>query len=560
MCNWYVADFETTGKKYYQDNGHTKVWLWAISDSNSNIVKYGENIESFIETCKELDRAIIYFHNLKFDGSFILNYLLKNNYPIKDKVRVHDKEPGISTLITDDGLFYQIKVNFGSRRTITFLDSSKLIPLSVKQMAKTFELPIGKLEIDYEDYTINQQVLDYVFNDVKIVAKALKFFKDMDFNKMTIGGNAYAQFFKENPQYETIFPKLTREWNEKWRKAYRGGRTQVNPKFANKIMTGVKRYDINSMYPYIMSRFPMPYGHPIPIKKRGEFKFEIYCVDIMFKLKKGHLPTLLKSGSRFVVASDTYYTETDGIERIYISSVDMDLLERHYDIKYIDYVEMVGFKTHTRIFRKFIDKYYDLKNNSTGGMKLLYKLIINNLYGKFGSKPYGSKKKIKLINNILEFECMEREEMKEYYLPVAIAITSYAHLLIDNGIVETGLDHFVYCDTDSIHTTGELPLEWVDNREIGKFKLEGIETLSKYVRQKCYIFKDDNGYTITCAGMTPSLKDYLIREYKDEVFDVFKTGLHIDEKSRNIKTSDLKLRPKQVEGGVLLLPIPFSIS
>lgn len=560
MANWYVADFETTGKKFYKINGYTKVWLWSISDSDANIVEWGETIEGFMEALEKLGRADVYFHNLKFDGSFILNHLLKNNWTIRDKIKVHENAKGFSTLITDDGLFYQIKMNFGSRKVITLLDSSKLIPLKVEQMAKIFELPIRKLKIDYEDYTITPEVLEYVFNDVKIVAKSLKFFKDMEFNKMTIGSNAYNQFFKENPQYEQLFPKLSREWNEKWRKAYRGGRTQVNPIYANKKLSNVKRYDINSMYPYVMSRMEMPYGRPIKIDKRGEFKFELYEINVMFKLKKGHLPTLLKSGSRFTVASDTYYTETEGIEKIHISNIDLDLLYKHYDIKFIQFVEMWGFKTHTRIFRKFIDKYYHLKNISTGGMKLLYKLIINNLYGKFGSRPYGAKKLVKLEDNTLTFETQEKEEMKEYYLPVAIAITSWAHKLIDDAIEMTGIKNFVYCDTDSVHTLGVLPKEFVDNKEIGKFKLEGVETLSKYVRQKCYIYKDDEGYTITCAGMTQSLKEYLIREYNDDVFDVFKTGLKIDETSPNITDEDFKLRPKQVNGGVILMPVPFSLN
>ena len=137
MANWYVADFETTGKKFYKINGYTKVWLWSISDSNANIVEWGETIESFMEALEKLGRADVYFHNLKFDGSFILNHLLKNNWPIRDKIRVHENAKGFSTLITDDGLFYQIKINFGSRKVITLLDSSKLIPLKVEKMAET---------------------------------------------------------------------------------------------------------------------------------------------------------------------------------------------------------------------------------------------------------------------------------------------------------------------------------------------------------------------------------------------------------------------------------------
>ena len=30
---WVVADFETTTEKFYNEHGYTKVWLWAISNS-----------------------------------------------------------------------------------------------------------------------------------------------------------------------------------------------------------------------------------------------------------------------------------------------------------------------------------------------------------------------------------------------------------------------------------------------------------------------------------------------------------------------------------------------
>ena len=559
MGAWYVADFETTSARYYEKHGYTKVWLWSICDENSEIVAWGKDIDTFIQWCKKNNRAEIYFHNLKFDGSFILNYLLSNNYPHTDKVKVHDSRR-FSTLISDDGQYYQIKVNFGDRKIVTFLDSLKLIPLKVEQIAKIFNLPIRKLKIDYDKYEITDEVLDYVFNDVKIVAMALKFFKNQGFDKMTIGSCAYNKFFDEFSAFKQLFPKLDREWLVEWRKAYRGGRTQVNPRYAGKILENVNRYDINSMYPYAMSRWYMPYDYPISITKRGRYKFELYKVNIIFKLKNGHLPTLLKSGNRFNNTDETYYIESDGLETIYISNIDLDLLYKHYDIKYIEYLEMYGFKTSKFIFTEFIDKYYELKNNSTGGLKLIYKLVINNLYGKFGSKCYGKTKIPQLKDNALEFTTTEEEEMKQYYLPVAIAITSYCHKLIDDAIEMTGIENFVYCDTDSVHTLGALPKEVVDNKEIGKFKYEGCELKAKYIRQKCYIYKEENDTVITCAGMTESIKNYLFKQYKDDVFKIFDIGLKVDENSPNIKLEDLKLRPKQVMGGTILTPIPFSLN
>lgn len=292
--HWYVADFETTSYKYYQEKGFTKVWLWSICDENEQIVTNGSTIDEFIETIKTFKHSVVYFHNLKFDGSFILNWLMMNGYEYVEDLKVSDNK-GFSTLIGSEGQYYQIKINFKHNHQIVIQDSLKIIPLSVAEIAKSFDLPIDKEIIDYEKYEINPTTIEYVNHDVLIVAKALKFFKAQGFNKMTIGANAYNIFKSSFPNFNLVFPTLKRDWLSEWRKAYRGGRSQVNPRYANKIVYNIRRYDINSMYPNALARYEMPYGYPIPITKPGTFKFELYKVDICFKLKKGHLPTLLKS-------------------------------------------------------------------------------------------------------------------------------------------------------------------------------------------------------------------------------------------------------------------------
>ena len=558
--NWYVADFETTAYSFYQEHGYTKVWLWSIANSNEEIEDYGEDIESFISWCKKHPKSTIYFHNLKFDGSFILNYLMNNDYEYKEELKVKDNK-GYSCLIGEEGQYYQITINFESNKNIIIQDSLKIIPLSVRDIAKAFNLPLSKGRINYNDYTIDKEKLDYVFKDVLIVAKALKFFKNIGLNKMTIGGNAYTQFTKECKIAKQLFPILDDDFMDNYRKAYRGGRTQVNPKYAGKVLHNVYRYDINSMYPYVQGYKELPYGNPIKIKEMGKYKFELYNINIAFKLKKGHLPTLLKTGSLFLNES-SYYENSDGVINIHISNIDLELMYRHYDIEYIEMVEGYGFKTSDIIFRKFVDKYYNLKANSVGGLRMVYKLILNNLYGKFGSKRRGRHKIPQLEDGVLTYTLSDEHDMRKYYLPVAIAITSYAHKLIDDAIIICGND-FVYCDTDSVHTLRPLPSDMVNNKEIGKFKLEGIENTSKYLRQKCYAYKeykdDEETYTITCAGMSESLKIWLIDNYGDKLFDIFNLGLKLDSNTEGLTETDMKLRPLQVKGGVVLAPVQFTL-
>lgn len=556
--NWYVADFETTGENELLKTGKTRVWLYSIADKNAKIVNDGTSIEEFMEWCEDNPQALIYFHNLRFDGTFILNYLYNNKYEHVEKLLVHSKR-GFATLIGDMGEYYQIKINFAPNKQVTIQDSLKIIPLKVKEIAKAFNLPIEKEVIDYDDYTVDDKRLEYVHHDVQIVAMAMKFFRDKGLTRMTIGSNAYHEFMGNRMENSRIFPALGQDWLNDWRSAYRGGRSQVNPLHANKVLKGVRRYDINSMYPYVMATCEMPYGQPIEISSMGRFKFELYDIDIDFDLKPGHLPTLLKKSGLYA-HGDSYYVNTEEIENIKISSVDYEILKRHYNINYLKINKMYGFKTTKFLFKDFIEKYYKLKSESTGGLRLVYKLILNNLYGKFGSKCLG-KNKIPYLDEegVLEYRLSEEHEMKQYYLPIAIAVVSWAHKLIDDAILTTGYENFVYCDTDSVHTLGELPADWVDSKELGKFKLEAVETLSKYVRQKCYIVKDDKGWSVTCCGMCESLKDWLVKKYGDNIVNEFKVGLTLDMETEGMTRNDVKLLPKQVPGGTILVPTKFSL-
>lgn len=551
---WCVADFETTTFEYYQKYGYTKVWLYAISNSDGEIMNWGTDINQFFKYVKEnLNGFIVYFHNLKFDGSFMLNYFIRQKLEYKPKILY--KDAGCyNTLISDMGQFYQITYHPHKGCTIKFQDSLKIIPFKVEKIAKDFKLPMLKGHIDYNDYTVDDTTLQYVFNDVKIVALALKELKALGLTQMTTASCAYHNFSDDFTYTNDYFPELDEEFLEEYRLAYRGGRCQVNPMYEGMILHNVRRYDVNSMYPAVMSYYDLPFGKPIRCEVPGHYKFELYKVDIQFKLKEGHLPSLLKKNVMW--AEGSYYTETDGLETMYISNIDLDILYRHYDVECIIYLEIYGFRTTTGIFSRYINKWYMIKCENTGAKRAIAKLMLNSLYGKFGSRCKGASK-IPFLDEdgVLGFATTDEQPMKKYYLPMAIAIVSYAHLIIDDAICSTGFENFIYCDTDSVHTLGTLSPDIVDSVILGKFKLEAVELKSKYIRQKTYCFcemgKDNEiEYTITCAGMNDATKDYLLNTEKDNVFNVFDKGLTIE---------GYKLLPMQVPGGTVLAPTTFTL-
>ena len=252
----FTADFETA--TWIEDESF--VWAWALCEiGNVENLTIGNSIESFFERISKEVNPVILFHNLKFDGEFILYHLLKNGFTYTEKLERKNKT--FSTLISDMGLFYQIEVYFevGKKtKKVTFLDSLKIINQSVEQIAKTFNLPISKLSIDYNEprkrgHILTKEEQDYITNDVVIVAKALENLYSMGLTKMTAGSNAlfnYKQILTQN-KFDKIYHKLTYQCDNDLRQAYKGGFTYLNPYYEGRDVNEGEVLDVNSLYPSV---------------------------------------------------------------------------------------------------------------------------------------------------------------------------------------------------------------------------------------------------------------------------------------------------------------------
>lgn len=255
----YTADFETA--TWLKDE--TYVWAWATCEiGNPENIVIGNSIETFIEWCIKNDNTTLYFHNLKFDGEFIICYLLNNGYEYiidrKDK-----KDKTFTTLISDMGLFYSMEIFFHVKgknvKKITIIDSLKIINKPVEEIPRMFGLKIEKLDLDYntpreKGYILKEYEKDYITNDVKIVALALDVLFKQDLLSMTAGSNALKDFKKTHSirRFDRLFPELNYEVDKDMRRAYRGGFTYLNPIYIEKDVGGGVVLDVNSLYPSVL--------------------------------------------------------------------------------------------------------------------------------------------------------------------------------------------------------------------------------------------------------------------------------------------------------------------
>lgn len=570
MAHKYTADFETNNSVT-----ECRVWAYAICEiGNIDNFIYGNNIEDFIKWCEKVKgNPTLYFHNLKFDGCYIISYLLQNGYEWVDN-RDNRRDKTFTTLITDMGVWYQIEIYFKvtSKRTVSVKinDSLKILNFSVDRIAKDFKLPISKLEIDYNEirpigHILTDQEVDYIRNDVTIMAMALDIMFKAGLTKMTIGSDAISNYKDTITSFTDYFPMLTYEEDEIIRKSYRGGWTYANPKWTNRQIGEGIVIDKNSMYPYQLSDKLLPFGRPEYYE--GHYKEDITyplwveTITAKFDLKPNMLPTLQLKNTLGFIPNEYIETTKGEYVTITLTSVDYELLVTHYDVDVLEYHGGYKFKGIKGLFTKYVSTWMSEKNKAkkedNASMYVISKLCLNSLYGKFGLNPNTRSKKPYLNDDkILKFELLPREIRDSIYVPVASFTTAYARMDIisnaqairDYSLSKYGKDYFLYSDTDSIHA---MKLEEdelikfmeIDDYKLGAYKVESTFRKACFIRQKCYIEEDYDGVIhSTIAGLPKKLGT-------DITFDNFKTGF----------TTSGKLRFMQVPNGVILVPTDFTI-
>lgn len=206
-------------------------------------------------TKKKIILFISIISGLKFDGEYIISYLLNNGYECV-KTKKERKDKTFSCLIGEMGQFYSIEVYFHVTKSrvqkVTFYDSYKIIAMGVETIAEKFKLPIRKLKIDYKEYRevghiLTKEEIDYIRNDVEIMARALEIMFKENLTHMTIGANALSYYRKMNNYFNNLFPEIPFEIDKSIRTSYKGGFTYLNPLYAEEEVVDGIVLDVNSL-------------------------------------------------------------------------------------------------------------------------------------------------------------------------------------------------------------------------------------------------------------------------------------------------------------------------
>ena len=513
----FMGDFETT---VYKGQEFTEVWASALVPLYTEEVSLFHSIEDTWQYLKDLQQsAVVYYHNLKFDGTFWLDFFMRKTKLKQDiyadeageRFWIDDRKMPVNSYkysISDMGQWYYILIRLHNR-TIEIRDSLKLLPFSVKRIGQSFKTKHKKLDIEYTGFRysgcdITPEEQEYIKNDVLVVKEALEIMFDQGHDDLTIGSCCLSEFKKtqEKCLYHTFFPNLytvqldkrsygAASAGEYIHNSYRGGWCYLVKGKENKVFKNGTTADVNSLYPSMMhsmsgNKYPVStpnfWKGPIPEKARGDNKFFFVRIRCRFKIKPGFLPFIqvkknpIYRATEMLESSDykdkhghlyRWYKTKDGkIHDTYVTmtltETDYELIKKHYDLIDEQILDGCWFYAETGLFDEYIDKYKKIKQESKGAVRELAKLFLNNLYGKMAASQESSfKYAVMTPAGQIEYRIQPAYDKKPGYIAIGSAITSYARRFTITAAQANyyGPDQpgFIYADTDSIHC--DLPPE-----------------------------------------------------------------------------------------------------
>ena len=524
-------------------------------------LNFWENVEFiFSQGVKE---QILFSHNTQFDLKMIdgFNYLLRNGWEIKNQY-----------VRASIFIFVFVKIDkYKNKKILHIWDTFNYVRVPLEKIGKSLNLPkldidLGKCnKIELEMYCLRDSEIIFAFIRQLIDFLIVNNLSKLKATSGSISFNAFRHAFydvKDKPIY-------IHDWKESIkleRSSFRGGITDCF--LVNKLLNGVYKLDINSMYSWVMKEYYFP-TKLLRYTNESELSqvqlFELYnrlknnknygfILDVSFSIPKENayiLTKLPKSKAMFLYGNNI---------RLSLCQPELDFIENKKNKGKISYIFSMNIYKMQDIFSNFVDvffnfklKYKKEKNKVNEG---LAKLILNNLYGKFAQKDMEFKKIsinsdflikyqdiIKMmiekcknlikdnsivylgaIINVAEIYIINKElflfrkfekNSKESFVAISSFIISYARMLLIKYLKIAKRKNSFYCDTDSlfVNKKGYKKLKHkglINEFTLGKLKNEGFG-YAKFYNPKFYDFNEVR----KCKGIKK--KSVILYENENEV-------------------------------------------
>ena len=533
----------------------SRVWSWQTFDEYNGFFMTND-FETWLDWQCRCGYKFGWCYNAKFDFSQVDYQILtsKRWKPHSDELNTKAQPWTYESIHNDMGARYAYKLwvpykckggkrGDYHRRThaVEYRDFMNIFAGGLAKMLVSLDVrdgngePVRKLSMDYQAVNIDKpshEDVDYCRVDVVGLYYGVKQYNatieeqsageshifGKETNIMTAGGFAKRELLRS--MYPDKAPKhrlqafqrehpLTREQDEWLRKnhLYRGGIAYVNKAMQGRLLTAekmgrpMKRYDVNSEYPFAMASMRDLVGAPRRIKLRewlektdaGREEFEaVYMLTSVFgTVRPGMLGVWFNPFEReFVDVIDE-----QGLHLMF----ERELLElsEWYDLEYTC-DEVLIWQRGEHAFAPFVNENYALKAEAkklkNPALSAVVKLKLNSSYGKLAERVEREKGVYELSEETgaVHFVRTGTEVDEKCIMNVALGAlcTSVARCWILSHIREicgpNVAETFVYMDTDSIHAFCP-EYDKADAFELGAFKDEATCDACIYLAPKTYI-------------------------------------------------------------------------
>lgn len=492
--NCIYFDTETKATKRPDGSERDRLWFgWMCSKSRTSVGNWGpekwtrfKTVNQFWETIdltiRPKSKWFIFCHNTSFDIPIINLFNKAREYGWTLKGAVIEAPPTIITLKRDT-------------TTLVFLDTLNWWRLPLKKIGD--RIGLSKLEMPPPEAS-KLEWDTYGKRDTEILVRTMEPWLEF-LTKHDLGGFASTLASQAFRTYRHRFMpvEITIDADDATcalsRQAYHGGRVECFQ--LGRIEGPIYAYDINSMYPAVMSGGFYPVrllGHyPKQARERWPGLLRDYCVVAQARVQAAMpcYPLHTQNGLTFPTGT---FTTTLTTPELSLALKRGELLEM-YDIAVYE---------KAKIFRDFVQFIWkqrrrcEAQGDTVGSW--LWKILANSLYGKFGQTGmvYETEEWIDDLTcskyTIVDFDTKEIKkcrqmagllqvmssegEARDSFPAIAAHVTAEARCLLWRIMQDAGLSHLLYCDTDSLFVTtrGRRGLaKWVDPAKLGKLKVIG---------------------------------------------------------------------------------------
>lgn len=542
---FFVMDIETNTAWAFKDGEYIPACAWmylgCLVDDDENAIFF-HDWDEYREILSELpEGSVIFVHNLAYE----FEYLTRNDFRFVDLIAVDAHHP-----ITATDIDYKIK----------YRCSYKLLDKSVKELGK--ELGVDKLDYNYTTIRAREDLTadDYEYNkrDCVVVVRAIKreleIYETLDNLPLTKTGKV-RKLLRDNDGGE-LASRASRAFTDEplydmLECAFVGGFTYGNPAYFSVIVDNVKSFDRKSAYPATMlkERFPQKFSRIFEGDEAERVYSRMVCGQNF--VAEFYIEKMVAFDSRLCVISN-YKTRGSGNRilyngkiysasdvRITCDSVSWGVYQKIYSLKGVR-CERIAVATSMRrlpapLLRTIAELAYEKERighlkkttdesaDNYGEISRAYQRVKEMLNSIYGANVQRLRNFDYTVNERGEWCC----EVEPYKKPRGIIrafawgvwVTAYSRKALIDEILNIGLDDFVYCDTDSIKTRGDVKIteyyteedkEYLSDllgehfeavKKFGEFEFEDIsEKFQHYGAKKYFVIK--NGvFKYTVAGL-----------------------------------------------------------